>query len=690
MWAAAVSPPRSSGAASAPAVPRAECYPRVAGHTTVLADEGAAGDTGYAPRVGGEATAQDRGTRTWNRRKTRASRRMDASHRHGSKRHDVSIARRRAASRTRRPGDRLLVEILEPRLPFSVAPTPPGMIPAWLATPQATALPAVGSSPQRAAPAGSPLPIGFTPAEIRQAYGFDSISFDGVAADGSGTTIAIVTAYHNPNIEHDLAVFNATFGLPAPPSFRVVNQRGGSTMPAEDAAWSTETCIDVEWAHAIAPGASILLVVADSNSTADLLAATVHARSAPGVVAVGMSWGQHEFVGETSHDATFTTPPDHPGVTFFAASGDTGAPALYPAFSPNVVAVGGTSLVLGADGSRRETGWRGSGGGTSRFQPRPSYQQDLGTATTKRIVPDVAMVADPTTGLAVYDSRSSGAATGWRAYGGTSIAVPQWAALAAIVAQGRSLAGRASLDGRSHFLPALYGMPATAFHDVVGGGSHGRPRLSAARGHDPVTGLGTPAAARLVAELVAFEAAAPLPLPPARLAATATSPSDVLLTWQPSAGATGYRLFETTAGKLRLIATYDAATTSGTVTGLGPRSTHTWRLEAFNASGTATAFVRATTRAGIVAPRDVTVTPVSGSVVDIAWTPSTGARGYSIFVWSGETPRRVAVVRAATTGLRIGALPAGAAVRFAVRALAPRATARSDWTLVVLPSGDSG
>src|SRR5262249_26426406 len=155
------------------------------------------------------------------------------------------------------------------------------------------------------------------------------------------------------------------FGLPDP-AFTKVNQSGGSTPPAANAGWASEIALDVEWAHAVAPGASILLVEASSNSDANLFAAVRYAASPPGVLAVSMSWGGDEFSGETSFDSTFQTPAGHAGVTFVTSSGDAGAPASYPAASPNVLAVGGTTLRLdAANNILSESAWGGSGGGVS-------------------------------------------------------------------------------------------------------------------------------------------------------------------------------------------------------------------------------------------------------------------------------------------------------------------------------------
>src|SRR5579872_1061032 len=159
---------------------------------------------------------------------------------------------------------------------------------------------------------GAATPSGYTPAQIRHAYGFDQISFNGAPGNGAGTTIAIVDAYDDPNIANDLHQFNLAFGLADAPSFTKVNQAGStSNLPAANAGWISEIALDVEWAHAIAPGASILLVEANSNSYSDLFTAVSTAGHSAGVVAVSMSWGGGEFSGETVNDSLFTTLAGH-------------------------------------------------------------------------------------------------------------------------------------------------------------------------------------------------------------------------------------------------------------------------------------------------------------------------------------------------------------------------------------------
>jgi len=356
--------------------------------------------------------------------------------------------------------------------------------------------------------ASSPATVsttGYTPTQIRNAYGFSSVDFSSgsstVAGLGQGQTIAIVDAYNDPNIASDLGVFDAKYGLASPPSLKVVNQSGGSSLPATNAGWDGEISLDVEWAHAIAPDANILLVEANSDSLNNLLAAVNYARNAPGVSVVSMSWGGSEFLGETSFDSYFTTPAGHQGVTFVAAAGDSGvfSGPEWPAVSPNVLGVGGTSLTLanssGTYGS--ESAWADSTGGISQLEPMPGYQSVIPSADTEsvsfswfggysvssnRSAPDVSYDANPATGFAVYDSVPDEGFVGWQEIGGTSAGAPQWGALIAIADQGRALKGLGSLNGASQTLTTLYSLysaPGTAgyttysstFHDVTGGGT---------------------------------------------------------------------------------------------------------------------------------------------------------------------------------------------------------------------------
>jgi subtilase family serine protease len=338
-----------------------------------------------------------------------------------------------------------------------------------------------------------------TPAQVSHAYGADSFSFvqngQSIKADGTGQTIAIVDAYHDANLYGDLQAFDRNFGLPDP----AFSQYSYTTQ--SDDGWAVESALDVEWAHAMAPGADIMIVEARSSSFADLMTAVNFARQQPGVVAVSMSFGGGEFSGQTNYDSTFTTPAGHGGVTFLAATGDNGAAAgaSYPSSSPNVVAVGGTSLRVDSAGNYLgESAWSGGGGGYSRVEREPAYQRSV-QATGVRTVPDVAMDADPNTGLYVYATTPSTGQAGWYSVGGTSASTPMFAGLIAVADQGRAIQGKTSLDGATQTLPAIYSSTFTAdFRDVTTG-SNG---YAAKAGYDLATGRGTPMAFGLVRDLM--------------------------------------------------------------------------------------------------------------------------------------------------------------------------------------------
>jgi hypothetical protein len=246
----------------------------------------------------------------------------------------------------------------------------------------------------------------------------------------------------------------------------------------------------------MAPGANIVLVEANSSSLSDLFTA-VQAANTLRANAVSMSWGGGEFSGENAYDSYFTTP----GVVYVNASGDSGAPVGYPGASPDVVAVGGTTLNLNSQNNiSSETGWSGSGGGISAYEPQPSYQQGVVTQSTiRRTNPDVAYDANPSTGVPVYDSFDT--STPWGQWGGTSIAAPQWAALFALADQARAALGEGPL-GSTQALSLLYGTYNSSyssdFHDITSGASTGSPSYSAGPGYDLVTGLGSPIANQLV------------------------------------------------------------------------------------------------------------------------------------------------------------------------------------------------
>ena len=315
-------------------------------------------------------------------------------------------------------------------------------------------------------------------------------------------------------------------------SFSQLNQTGGTALPATDPAgagapsnWEYEEALDIEWAHSITPKANIILYEAANNSYANLFQAVVTAKSNSAVSVVSMSFGGGEFGGENLNDSTFTTPAARlamnpkQGVTFVASTGDSGAPGGYPAFSSNVVAVGGTSLTLtSSDTYSSETAWSwnsakswGGGGGTSTIESKPSYQPSSGTVhgtllptLTSRAIPDVSMVADPNTGVYTYDPYNGG----YFSIGGTSLAAPCWAGLIADADGIRSAEGYGTLDGPSQTLPALYTLPNSDFHDITSGNisPSGNLGYSATTGYDLSTGLGNPVANTLLPDLANYQA----------------------------------------------------------------------------------------------------------------------------------------------------------------------------------------
>jgi subtilase family serine protease len=465
-----------------------------------------------------------------------------------------------------------------------------------------------------------------TPAQIQSAYGVSRISLPNVAtANGAGQTIAIVDAYNDPNALSDLDTFDANFGLANPPSFKVLSQTGGTTLPATDTetkpnTWELEESLDIEWAHAIAPGANIDLFEAKSTSLSDLYAAVTTAKGTAGVSTISMSFSTSgDFSGESSYDSVFTSNTGH-GVTFLAATGDSGGTAGYPAVSPNVVGVGGTSLTTNSTGTYEgETAWSGSSGGLSTLEPQPSYQKGVVTqSATERGAPDVSMDASPSTGVAVYDS-FDGSSTGgnWFQVGGTSLATPMWAGLIAIADQGRVANGLGTYDGRTGTLPRLYTLPASDFNDVTSGSDS---NYSAGAGYDLVTGRGSPIANKLVPDLANVATTTPIPptnpTPTAPVIASLTSsanPATVNKSFtitangvaDSTAAVTSVSFYYETNGKTGLQTGSAGDTPLGTVTnGAGG-----WKLNlTASAAGSYTLYAIATAGNGVAsAPVSLTV-----------------------------------------------------------------------------------
>src|SRR6266702_4428888 len=351
-------------------------------------------------------------------------------------------------------------------------------------------------------PASSTV-VGLTPSQIRHAYGFDLLSCASSNTCGSGQTIAIVDAFNDPNIQSDLNTFDSQFGLPACTTsngcFTIATPQG---PPRTNRGWALEISLDVEWAHAIAPGAKILLVEAATNSFANLYGAVDYASARANQVS--MSWGGTDASSDSSNDSHFAVS----GVTFFASSGDNGHGLIYPSTSPLVVSVGGTTLTLGSGGNVvSETAWSGSGGGISAFENEPSYQTNYPIPNTGglRGNPDVSYDADPASGVAVFDSLGDQGFKNWIQVGGTSAGSPQWAALNAIANVGRA----SPLSSTPTTTPtnlAIYNIAKTAystnFRDITSGtnGSCGSV-CTAGTNYDFVTGLGSTLANAIVPSL---------------------------------------------------------------------------------------------------------------------------------------------------------------------------------------------
>src|SRR3954447_906989 len=327
-------------------------------------------------------------------------------------------------------------------------------------------------------PLGKPQPSqqALTPADLRSAYGLTDLS----TTNGGGKTIAIVDAYHYPTAEQDLNLYRAKYGIPACTSatgcFRQVDQNGGTSYPAGDAGWAPEEALDIDMASAICPNCKIILVEASSAYLTDLGTA-VNRAAQLGANVISNSYGGSEYSSETADELAYY---NHPDIAVTVSSGDSGYGVEFPAASQYVTSVGGTSLRK-ATSTRgwSETAWSGAGSGCSRYVTKPGWQTDAGCS--KRTVADVSAVADPATGVAVYDSTPYQGASGWLKFGGTSVAAP--------------------LVGGVYALGSTTGVPAefaytnkTSLFDVTSGSNgHCRNYLcTAGTGYDGPTGLGTP------------------------------------------------------------------------------------------------------------------------------------------------------------------------------------------------------
>lgn len=366
---------------------------------------------------------------------------------------------------------------------------------------------------------GTPLvssasPIGLAPATIGAVYNLDTGLLSPSSTAGAGQVIAVVDAYHDPDALSDLNVFNTEYGYPtlsacsSGPPFTATTgacfyQADPEGTPAVNSSWIVEESLDIEWAHAEAPGATIVLVEADGNSTADLLDGVDWANN-NGATEVSMSWSSPESSGETSLDSLFDATSTSTGkpILYTASAGDDGHAAGYPAASPNVIGVGGTTLNgcsgTSCAGFTSETTWTGSGGGVSAYEKVPAYQSAYDgpvygepsggiSALTggMRATPDVSFDADPNTGVSVYDSTAYMSQSGWFTVGGTSVGSPNWAGILAVSEKS---------GGPLESAQEIYGGGYESYLRDITSGTNGScgTDCTAGAGYDLVTGLGSP------------------------------------------------------------------------------------------------------------------------------------------------------------------------------------------------------
>jgi subtilase family serine protease len=317
----------------------------------------------------------------------------------------------------------------------------------------------------------TPAPAGWGASDIRSAYNLGSSS-------SGGRTVAIVDAYDDPTAESDLGVYRSQFGLPACTTangcFRKVGQNGGA-LPKANAGWATEISLDLDMVSATCPDCKILLVEANSASFSNLGAAVNYAAT-QGVTAISNSYG--------GSDSSALPAYDHPGIAITASTGDSGYGVQSPASFDSVIAVGGTSLTK-ATGTTRgwtESAWSGAGSGCSTKNAKPSWQTSA-TQCSGKANADVSAVADPNTGVAVYDSTAYQGRRGWQVYGGTSAASP-------------IVAGVYALSGNVAGYPASFTWGHSSALNDVTSGSNGTcsPAVwcTSGAGWDGPTGLGTP------------------------------------------------------------------------------------------------------------------------------------------------------------------------------------------------------
>jgi subtilase family serine protease len=358
----------------------------------------------------------------------------------------------------------------------------------------------------------------YAPDQIRQAYNMIPIPTDltnltkeQAASLGAGQTIYVISAYYNPNTANDLATFNARFGLPTCKTKTLTSKdalplapadstctlvlanattdgRLTDTVPVFNSTWASEAALDVQWAHAIAPLARIVLV-SGVNATLASIFGDITLANKMGDGIVSMSLG----VPEVSFSSTFDSYFNKSNMTYVAATGDSGNAVNWPAVSTKVLAVGGTWLNY-SNNTRIELGWTGSGGGVSSYIQKPSYQSNINTKM--RSIPDVSFNASPQSGQFVYVTQGNAKMGYWFSLYGTSASTPEWAGILAIANANRALSNKPPLGVPNNKIYSVYNtsnsLYATDFYDIMSGTNGKCVTCTASTGYDTVTGLGSP------------------------------------------------------------------------------------------------------------------------------------------------------------------------------------------------------
>jgi subtilase family serine protease len=484
-------------------------------------------------------------------------------------------------------------------------------------------------------------PKGLDPTQIWNAYGFSklncymtsSMGWNYANFCGHGQTIAIVDAYDDPTIESDLATFDEHWGLPecttANGCFTKITT---DSVPNGNSTWALEESLDVEWAHAIAPGAKIVLVESQSDSFRDLVHSINYTEIKTGAKQISISWGVPEFPNETNYDSYFAKS----GISFFAPSGN-GADNVYPSASPYVVSVGGTTLNVAANGAvQSETAWGKSSGGPSFYEPEPQYQTVYNIASDgKRAIPDVSYDADPRTGFPVYDSTPYYNQTGWFLVGGTSAGVPQWAAIAAIAdSQGATLSSARFVTGGDLYNAATGTEYSSNYRDITQGGNIVN---QATAGYDFATGLGSPISNNLVSYLSPKPSTSSVPL---NLVATPSN-RQVSLTWQPPSFTGGlpitkYNIYRGTVSAAEMFLNVVPSTNqSFNDIWLDNGVTYYYYVTAINAKGESSGSNEASAiPAGIPSAPQSLAESTSGDQVLLIWQPPSSDNGSSIIKYN--------------------------------------------------------